>query len=117
MPLSELPWSNLANCNHFDYTSCVIKKFRHKGLKRFFSNPRYSDTRGINSQISQRLIAILDALDVIENAEEMDIAGLNFHKLKGSRKNEYSVRVTGNWRITWRMDAKNVTDLNLEDYH
>jgi len=86
-------------------------------LKRFFSDPRYTDKRGINPQISRRLIAILDALEVIEKADEMDIAGLYFHKLKGQRKDEFSVRVTGNWRITWRMDDQDVTDVNLEDYH
>ena len=86
-------------------------------MKRFFSDPRYTDKRGINPQISRRLIAILDALEVIEKADEMDIAGLYFHKLKGQRKDEFSVRVTGNWRITWRMDDQDVTDVNLEDYH
>ena len=47
----------------------------------------------------------------------MDISGLYFHKLKGERKGTYSVRVTGNWRVTWKMEGKDVTDLNLEDYH
>ena len=95
----------------------MIIKFRHKGLKRFFGDPRYTDTRGINSSIAPRLIVILDALDVIEKAEEMDISGLYFHQLKRDRKGEYSVRVTGNWRITWRMDGQDVTDVNFEDYH
>ncbi len=95
----------------------MIRKFRHKGLKRFFNDPRYSDKRGINPNTEARLIAILDALDVIEKAEEMDISGLYFHRLKGNRKDEYSVSVTGNWRITWRMDGEDVTDVNLEDYH
>ncbi len=95
----------------------MIRKFRHKGLKRFFSDPRYSDKRGINQNTIDRLIVILDALDVIEIPEEMDISGLYFHRLKGERKNVYSVRVTGNWRITWKMDGKDVTDVNLEDYH
>jgi len=46
------------------------------------------------------LIVIMDALNTIEYAVEMDIAGLYFHRLKGQRRGEYSVRVTGNWRIT-----------------
>jgi len=83
----------------------------------FFSNPRYTDRRGINSRTASRLIVILDALDVIEQADEMDISGLYFHKLKGARKGRYCVRVSGNWRITWKMDGKDVTDVNLEDYH
>jgi proteic killer suppression protein len=95
----------------------MIKKFRHKGLKRFFRDPRFTDKRGISAEIAERLIVILDALDVVERADEMDIAGLYFHRLKGSRRNEYSVRVTGNWRVTWRMEATDVIDVNLEDYH
>jgi len=95
----------------------MIRKFRHKGLKRFFADPRYSDKRGINPNTEPRLIVILDALDVIERADEMDISGLYFHKLKGERKGTYCVRVTGNWRITWKMEGKDVTYLNLEDYH
>ena len=95
----------------------MIKKFRHKGLKRFFADPRYTDIRGIKASIKPRLIVILDALDIIEKAVEMDISGLYFHQLKGERKGEFSVRVTGNWRITWRMQGQDATDVNLEDYH
>jgi proteic killer suppression protein len=95
----------------------MITKFRHKGLKRFFDNPRYTDKRGIRAEISDRLIVILDALNTIESAEEMDIAGLYFHGLKGQRKGGFSVRVSGNWRITWRMDVNDVINVNLEDYH
>jgi len=95
----------------------MIKTFRHKGLKRFFDDPRYTDKRGISEGISNRLIVILDALNTIEYAVEMDIAGLYFHRLKGQRRGEYSVRVAGNWRITWRMDGNDVVDINLEDYH
>ena len=71
----------------------MIKKFRHKGLKRFFDDPRYTDKRGISAGIADRLIVISDALNTIEDAVEMDIAGLYFHGLKGQRRGEYSVRV------------------------
>ncbi len=95
----------------------MIKTFRHKGLKRFFADPKYTDKRGISAAISARLVVILDALDVIETPLEMDITGLYFHALKGKRKGEYSIRVTGNWRITWFMEGQDVTNVNLEDYH
>jgi len=95
----------------------VIRGFRHKGLKRFFAEPRNTDRRGINAKTRARLVVILDALDVIKRAEEMNIAGLFFHHLKGPRASEYSVRVSRNWRVTWRMDGEDVVDVNLEDYH
>jgi proteic killer suppression protein len=47
----------------------------------------------------------------------MDIAGLYFHRLKGARRGQYSVRVTGNWRVIWRMQGADVIDIALEDYH
>lgn len=95
----------------------MIKSFKHKGLKRFFAEPRFTDLRGISESMARRLVVVLDALDVIESAGEMDIAGLYFHPLKGKRKGYFSVRITGNWRLTWRMDGKDVVDVNLEDYH
>ena len=95
----------------------MILSFRHKGLKRFFADPRFQDRSGIGAAMSNRIQLILEALDIIEAPEEMDIAGLYFHELKGKRKGTFSVRVTGNRRITWRMDSKDVAQIDLEDYH
>ena len=47
----------------------------------------------------------------------MILPGYNFHGLKGDRKGTYSVWVSGNWRITFRFEAENAVDVNLEDYH
>ncbi len=33
------------------------------------------------------------------------------------RKGEWSVWVSGNWRVTFRFDGNNATDVNYEDYH
>jgi proteic killer suppression protein len=95
----------------------MIKSFKHKGLKRFFAEPRFSDISGISERMARRLIVVLDALEVIESAAEMDIVGLYFHPLKGNRKGYFSVRLTGNWRVTWKMNGNDVVDTNLEDYH
>jgi len=41
------------------------------------------------------------------------------HKLTGSRKETWSLSVSGNWRITFKIDAatNEIYDLNFEDYH
>jgi toxin HigB-1 len=39
------------------------------------------------------------------------------HQLTGDRAGTWSISVSGNWRITFNLDADTVTDLNLEDYH
>ena len=36
---------------------------------------------------------------------------------RGDRRNEWSIRISGNWRITFEEAAGYVDRLNLEDYH
>jgi len=47
----------------------------------------------------------------------MDFPGFYRHKLKGIRKDIWSVRVSGNWRITCRFVGHDVEIVNYEDYH
>ncbi len=47
----------------------------------------------------------------------MDLPGYGFHRLKGTRSDTCSVKVSGNWRLTFRFEAGHAYDVNLEDYH
>jgi len=47
----------------------------------------------------------------------MDLPGLYLHQLRGKDKGRWSVRVTGNWRITFGFEGPDATDVNYEDYH
>ena len=47
----------------------------------------------------------------------MALPGLNLHQLIGDRKGTWSVRVSGNWRVTFRFEGEDVTDVDYEDYH
>ena len=40
-----------------------------------------------------------------------------FHALKGGDKGRYSIRVTGNWRITFAFEGIDAVILDLQDYH
>lgn len=60
---------------------------------------------------------ILDRLDVVATVGDMNLPGLAFHALKGDRRGEFAVSVTGNWRITFRFSDGDAYDVNLEDYH
>jgi proteic killer suppression protein len=46
----------------------------------------------------------------------MNIAWFHFHALKGDPQ-RWSVRVTGNYRITFGWSGENVLDVDFEDYH
>ena len=92
----------------------MIGTFRHKGLARFF---RKGDLRGVPAQSAARMERMLDRLDVCRVPAEMDLPGYRWHPLKGQRQGEYAVSVSGNWRVTFRFDGDDATDVNLEDYH
>jgi proteic killer suppression protein len=59
----------------------------------------------------------LDRLDAATVPEDLDLPGLGFHPLRGSRKGEFAVLITRNWRITFGWQDGDAIDVDLEDYH
>jgi len=92
----------------------MIQNFRHKGLKQLFESVT---SGGVNPQHVSRLRGILALLETAETIDDMDLAGLNLHELKGERKGTWSVKVSGNWRVTFKIKQGDVIDVNYEDYH
>jgi proteic killer suppression protein len=45
------------------------------------------------------------------------LPGLVLHPLKGSRKGTWSVRVSGNWRLTFTFTGADADVVDYEDYH
>jgi toxin HigB-1 len=46
----------------------------------------------------------------------MNVAGYRFHSLYG-KPQRWSVRVTGNYRITFGWSGENANDVDFADYH
>ena len=92
----------------------MIRSFRHKGLERFFTR---GDRSRIDARQADRIERILDRLDSVSLPEDMNVPGYRFHGLTGTRKGEFAVSVSGNWRITFRFADGDAVDVNLEDYH
>lgn len=92
----------------------MIKNFRHKGLDKFF---QHDDRSGLSAQQCDRIGRLLDAIDAAESPEELNIPGWGLHKLTGSKKEFWSLKVSGNWRITFKFEGGHALDVNLEDYH
>jgi toxin HigB-1 len=92
----------------------VIRSFKHRGLQKFFSN---GSTRGVEARFANRIRLILGRLQAATAPRDMDLPGLVLHQLKGQRVGTWSVRVSGNWRITFRFDGPDVCDVDYEDYH
>ena len=92
----------------------MIGRIRHKGLERFF---RTGDTSVINTQHADRLRLLLTTLNVSTDPNGMNMPGFRLHLLKGDRKGQWAVKVSGNWRLVFEFDSENATDVDLVDYH
>jgi proteic killer suppression protein len=75
------------------------------------------DTRGVRAAHAEKLRQILTLLEDAEGPANLGLPGLRLHPLKGSRRGQWAVWVTGNWRVVFRFEGRNVTDVDLVDYH
>ncbi len=92
----------------------MIKSFVHKGIEDYF----YDGTKkGIKPQHAQKLADILDRLDAARDIKDMNYPGSDLHKLKGKKKGIWTVRVSGNWRITFSFKEGNAESVDYLDYH
>ncbi len=92
----------------------MILQFKHKGLNKFFESGSVSD---VQPEFETKLRKILALLATAETADDMDLPGLRLHPLKGDRGGTWSVKVSGNWRVTFRFENADVTNVDCEDYH
>ncbi|MGB6231041.1 MAG: type II toxin-antitoxin system RelE/ParE family toxin [Litorimonas sp.] len=92
----------------------MIKSIRHKGLKQFWTR---GQTKGLIQDHVKRLARMLDVLDAARTLDALDLPGYHLHSLKGTEKGRYSIRVSGNWRLTFEFEDGDVHVLDYEDYH
>ena len=91
--------------------------FLHKGLKRFYEE---GDPKGVPPAGVDKLRKMIVYLEAMQEAAELrNIPVWKAHLLTGSRKGTWSLHVTRNWRMTFRIDNANrkICDVNFEDYH
>ena len=92
----------------------MIRSFKHKGLERFFLK---GTKLGIQAKHAPKLRLILGRLNASVVPKDLDLPGLYLHELSGVRSETWSVRVSGNWRVTFRFVKGNAEIVNYEDYH
>lgn len=94
-----------------------IRNFVHKGLRRLYED---DVTKGVPPDSVDKLRRMLAFLDDMETAEEVrSLPVWKAHLLADDRRGEWSLTVTRNRRLTFRVDAaeNEICDVNLEDYH
>ena len=71
----------------------------------------------IAAKLRFRVALALSALDAAGSPLELNVPGYRLHQLKGDLKGIWSIKISGNWQITFRFDEAGANDVDLIDYH
>ena len=89
-------------------------KIKHTGLRALHER---DDPARLPTDVVPRLRRILLRLQEATNPGSASAPGFRLHPLKGDQAGKWSVRVSGNWRVVFRFENREVVDVNLIDYH
>ena len=96
----------------------MIISFQHKGLRKFYET---GSKKGIVASHVTKLQMILVALEIAEEANELDLPAFSLHALKGDLLGYWSLsykeQVNGNWRVIFRFKGNDVELVDYLDYH
>ena len=93
-----------------------IRNFVHKGLKKLYAE---DSVKGVPPDTVDKLRKMLAFLDDMDDSEELrTLPSWKAHTLTGDRKGAWSLSVTANRRLTFRIVIadREICDVNLEDY-
>ena len=92
----------------------AVIKIRHKGLRALHER---DDPARLPAGLAPRLRHILFRLQAATHPRSADAPCFRLHPLKGNRAGQWSVQVSGNWRVVFRFEDNEVVDVDLIDYH
>jgi proteic killer suppression protein len=92
----------------------MIHRFQHRGLKLLYHK---DDRRGVSAENVGKTARVLARLDVVTLPEQLRLPGFGLHRLEGDLAGYWTIAIRGDWRIIFRFDAGDTTDVDLVEYH
>ena len=97
----------------------AIRNFKNKGTEDVNYGRLSKDALKILPKELHRKAQIkLARLGAVTSLQDLqEIRGNRFEKLKGDRKGQYSIRINDQYRICFRWENENASDVEIADYH
>ena len=92
-----------------------VRSIAHRGLRRLYQD---DSSKGLSADTVDKLRKMLAFLDAMQDPEQLRaLPTWKAHLLTGDRKGTWSLHVTRNRRLTFRIDDDEIIEIDLEDYH
>lgn len=96
-----------------------ITSFNHKGLKALYAAGEAKNVKGVPAELVKKLHLQLSAIEAAPTIHSLaSMAMWRVHELTPKFPGKWSLWVTGNYRLTFRLNGDGtVGEVDLEDYH
>jgi proteic killer suppression protein len=93
----------------------MILSFRDKRTRVFFEGVRVKAFQGFERQAMLRL----ERLHAADRLLALNTPGNRLERLRGSRQDQYSIRINEQWRLCfdWPEDSPGPLNVEIVDYH
>jgi proteic killer suppression protein len=93
----------------------VIRSFRDRETGRLFNR---HPVKKLGPDVQRAALRKLRQLDAATMLDDLRVPpGNRLEKLVGSRAGQYSIRVNQQWRICFRWEGTDASDVEITDYH
>ena len=93
----------------------MIISFGSKETRRIWEGER---ARGFSTELQEITRRKLRMLNNSQNTSDLRVPPSNrLEKLKGALKDYYSIRINDQWRIIFKWNNGNASDVEMIDYH
>ena len=93
----------------------MIKSFKCKETEKIFNGNK---SKILSASLLEKALIKLAMIDASENVDDLRIPPSNrLHKLKGGRKEEYSISINDKYRICFKWDNNNAYDVEINNHY
>lgn len=97
-----------------------ITSYRHKGLRTLAGSSQPANVKGVPAEFAKKLHQQLTLIQAAADLQQIRTMTMwRPHPLEPKSSHRWSLWVSGNFRLTFRVDPESnlVSDVDLEDYH
>ena len=93
----------------------TIRTWRNKTSRGILEEGKAPKKFGsLDVDLAERRLEYLDAAESLGDLHELQ--ALRLHKLKGTRKDQWAIRINGPWRVCFRFESGDAYDVEVTDY-